>query len=78
MSGTITTCGLCDLPCVESELITNQPNCAHAACDACLVRYVEGMRLFGMLSMGCWQGSCEQPLAECVAALRGLRGDADF
>lgn len=65
-------CELCDLLHVESNMVSNAPNCQHRACDACLVRYVEGMRLFGMLSLGCWQSNCQQPLAGHVVALRGL------
>lgn len=59
-------CELCDLLQPESNLISNAPNCQHRACATCVSSYVDGMAIFGMLSLGCWYGNCQQPLSEAV------------
>lgn len=63
-------CSLCDRPHVKSELISNKPNCQHVACRSCLFGYISGMRQLGMLSLGCWHGSCQQPLAGHTLAMK--------
>jgi hypothetical protein len=66
-------CELCDLVHPTSNLISNEPSCPHKARAPCLSSYVDGMNIFGMLSLGCWYNNCEQPLAWHVVALRDYR-----